>query len=54
MLTQTLPSVFPTHKTILLIQVAKSQKHKQSIKKMQTDLFNGKMFHATDIGDVGL
>ena len=36
------------------IPVAKSQKHKQSIKKMQTDLFNGKMFHATDIGDVGL
>ena len=36
------------------IPVAKSQKHKQSIKKMQQDLFNGKMFHATDIGDVGL
>ena len=36
------------------IPVAKSQKHKQSIKRMQTDLFNGKLFHATDIGDVGL
>lgn len=36
------------------IPVAKSQKHKQSIKTMQRDLFNGKMFHATDIGDVGL
>ena len=36
------------------IPVAKSQKHKQSIKKMQSDLINGKFFHATDIGDVGL
>lgn len=36
------------------IPVAKSQKHKQSIKKMQKDLYEGKFFHATDIGDVGL
>lgn len=36
------------------IPIAKSEKHKQSIKQMQLDLFNGKMIHATDIGDIGL
>lgn len=36
------------------IPIAKSEKHKQSIKQMQIDMFNGKMFHAADIGDIGL
>lgn len=36
------------------IPVAKSQKHLASIRQMQRDLFNGKMFHAIDIGDAGL
>lgn len=42
------------HRADAGIPVAKSQKHKASIKQMQRDLFNGKMFHATDIGDIGL